>query len=462
MNRIKLKEIASPKKEIEILPISLSAETMNERKDAVLKKMRENGYDSLVIYADIEHGGNFEYLTGFSPRFEEALLILHLDKKSFLVLGNENLKMEKYSRISADAVHSPYFSLPNQPMETDKSFKEILKETNIHQSNKIGLVGWKNFTSKKEDNLKMFDIPYFIVDSLKELCTKSTIENASSLFIGDNGVRTTNNANEIAYYEFGAALAGNCIIEAMNSLEIGISEMKLAETLSGYGQRHNVVTIMAAGERFINANVYPTGKCIQIGDRISMTTGYKGGLQSRSGYAVMSQEQLPNEEKDYIEKVAKPYFYAIKTWLEKIKIGMTGSQLYDCIEEVLPKEKYGWKLNPGHLTADEEWMSSPIYKGSSEKLKNGMMLQIDIIPSVKGYAGASAESGIILANEELRNSIKNQYPDIWKRMEERREFMINNLGIHISEEVLLTSNAVAYYRPFFLNKKLAFVSEIED
>ena len=81
---------------------------------------------------------------------------------------------------------------------------------------------------------------------------------------------------------------------------------------------------------------------------------------------------------------------------------MSGGELYDLIEQVLPKEKYRWSLCPGHLTADEEWMSSPVYEASEEILESGMMLQTDIIPSVPGYAGTSAESTIALADESLR------------------------------------------------------------
>ena len=40
-----------------------------------------------------------------------------------------------------------------------------------------------------------------------------------------------------------------------------------------------------------------------------------------------------------------------------------------------------------------------------------MLLQIDIIPSVSGYTGSSAESTILLANGSLRNQIKKEYPD---------------------------------------------------
>ncbi len=34
------------------------------------------GYDRLVIWADREHSANLAYLTGFDPRFEEAMLIV--------------------------------------------------------------------------------------------------------------------------------------------------------------------------------------------------------------------------------------------------------------------------------------------------------------------------------------------------------------------------------------------------
>ncbi|MCB6314262.1 Xaa-Pro aminopeptidase, partial [Gordonibacter pamelaeae] len=71
---------------------------------------------------------------------------------------------------------------------------------------------------------------------------------------------------------------------------------------------------------------------------------------------------------------------AVKVWLETIKIGINGNDLYEAIEAVLPKKAYGWTLNPGHLCADEEWMSSPVYPASKEVLKSGMLLQIDIIP----------------------------------------------------------------------------------
>lgn len=452
---IKLCEVITPSVETEVVPVILSEQTMIKRKAKILAKMKEDSFDSLVIYADVEHGGNFEYLIGFVPRFEEALLVLHKDGSAFIVLGNENLNKASKARIDVEPIHLPHFSLPNQPMNTKEDIIDILKQTKIDKADKIGIVGWKNFTSKLESNMNLFDIPYFVVEAMKLMNPKAIFQNATYLFIGEDGVRTVNNANEFAHYEFGATLAGNCILKAMEVLDEDVSEMEVASTLDAYGQCHNVVTIMATGSRFEKANMYPSSKTIKLGDPISITTGYKGGLQSRGGYAVKSTDQLPDAQKDYLDRVAVPYFVAIKQWLETIHVGMQGSYLYDHIEDILPKKTYGWSLNPGHLCGDEEWMASPIYPDSKECLKSGMLLQIDIIPSVPGYAGISCESGILLADINLRKEIKEAYPSVWERIIKRRSYMINELGIQIGEDVLPTSIACAFCRPYLLDKTRA-------
>ena len=455
---IKLKEVEAPMLEEGLIPVMLSDETMQNRKARLLEKMQRDGFDAVVVYADLEHGSNFEYLCGFLPRFEEALLVLHADGKAFMVLGNENLNKAEKARIEAVPIHMPHFSLPNQPMQTEKSVAQILASCELEKAEKIGLIGWKNFTSQVEDNHLLFDLPYFLVEALKTLCQKAQFTNAAYLLIGENGVRTTNNANEFAHYEYGAALAGNCILKTMDRLEVGKTEMEMAETLAADGQRHSVVTIMATGARFEKANLYPGNKQIQCGDKISITTGFKGGLQSRAGYAVECAEQLPEKEQEYLTAVAIPYFQAVKVWLETIKIGINGNDLYEAIEAVLPKKAYGWTLNPGHLCADEEWMSSPIYPQSKEALQSGMLFQIDIIPSVNGYGGVSCESGILLADEALRKEIAREYPAVWERIVKRRAYMQEVLGIHIHEDVLPTSMATAYLRPYLLKKEMALVN----
>ena len=161
------------------------------------------------------------------------------------------------------------------------------------------------------------------------------------------------------------------------------------------------------------------------------------------------------EQADYLERVAKPYFKAIVTWLENLRVGLIGKEMYQLIESVLPKQLFHWHLNPGHLTADEEWMASPIYEDSTECLASGMIFQLDIIPSVPGYTGVSAEECVAIADEDLRTSIKENYPELWERICIRRNYLEKELNVCLNKDILPLSNTVAYLRPFYLAKTKA-------
>lgn len=449
-------EVIEPQKD-SVAPVGFSDETIIERKQKVMRKMQEEGIDKLVVYGDAEHAGNFSYLVGFFTRFEEALFIIDKSGKATLMLGNENLNKASKARIECNAVHVSLFSLPNQPNRNDKSFSELLMEAGIGKGDKIGLVGWKHFTSKAENCQEMYDIPYYIVDSIKRIVgDEKRIVNAAGLFIGEGGVRTTNNANEIAHYEYGASLASDCMLDAMNRLDVGVRELELGDQLVRNGQHTSIVTIAASGERFVKANMFPTERTVQCGDPISLTVGYFGGSSSRAGYAVHDEEELGETEKNYLKEMAIPYYAAYTTWLEEIKIGMQGGELFDIIESVLPRKEYHWSLCPGHLVAEEEWLSSPIYENSKEEIKSGMIFQIDIIPSKPHMAGSCAESTVVLADADLKKDIQNQYPEMWERMMKRRDYLKNVLNIHLSEDVLPMCSTVAYLRPYLLNKNKAF------
>lgn len=165
-------EIDAPTPDCTGSPILVDDKTMQQRREKVLQEMQHDKLEALLIYADVEHGGNFEYLVGFIPRFEEALLVLHSNGDAFLVLGNENYNKVQYSRIPAQGIHCPHFSLPNQPMEPHNSISSVLQEAGMKKAMKIGMAGWKHFTSRVEDNQALFDIPSFIVDAVREIVEK--------------------------------------------------------------------------------------------------------------------------------------------------------------------------------------------------------------------------------------------------------------------------------------------------
>ncbi len=436
--------------------IQLSEETIQERLHKVLENMKKDQLDVLLVYGDKEHGSNLEYLTGFVPRFEEAVLVLHTDGKAWLLLGNENLNKAGMSRIPVSPVHVPFFSLPNQPMQDEEPLAAYFKKAGLQAGMKIGIAGWKLFTSSQPENERFFDIPAYLLEGIREAAPDARLVNATRLFIGEGGARRTNSANEIAHYELGSVLASQGVQRALEAVKEGVSEMELGSLLNSCGQDPSVVTIASTGRRFEYANLYPSNKKVKKGDPMSLTCGYRGGLSSRAGYAVNNAEELPAEIQDWEEQLAKPYFKAAVTWLETLRPGLEGGQLYERMEEVLPKAEYSWSLCPGHLVAEEEWLASPIYKGSKEKLESGMLLQLDIIPGKPGYGGVSMESGFLLADEALQKKMEEQYPALFQRLKARQDFVRKEIGIALPDEVFPFNDTAGVYAPYFMNPNRVF------
>jgi len=457
-NRYALEVIASPPVFPGVASPVLSDETLHRRLAAIIQRMQEQKIAQLIIYADKEHGSNFEYLAGFIPRFEEALLVVNQQGALTYIMGNENLKLVPFARNPGRCLHAPLFSLPNQPMRGEQPLDQLLNEAGIVAGERTGLVGWKLFTGRQQG---MCDLPQFVYAAAAQATgSDALLVNATGLFISpDNGARCVNCADEVAFYEAGANLASTAMLAALDSVEPGNTEKALGAQLNAEGQPNTVMTIAATGDRFAHARLYPSDKQLVTGDKLSLTTGYKGGLTSRSAYVVSEASELQCNVSDWLTRLAIPYYHAVVSWLEDLHIGMTGGELYSLIESVLPKAEYGWHLNPGHLVADEEWLSSPVYPDSAVTLKSGMLLQIDIIPSVPGYGGCSIEDTVGLADAALRDELARAYPDVWQRMTQRKTYLAEVLRIRLPEEVMLLSNTVGYLRPFLLDKRRALVRQ---
>jgi len=434
----------------------MSDKTLHRRLAAVIEQMQQQQIAQLIIYADKEHGGNFEYLAGFIPRFEEALLVVSGQGDLTYIMGNENLKLVPFARNPGRCLHAPLFSLPNQPMHGEQPLHLVLAQAGIVTGRRTGLVGWKLFTGAAQT---MFDLPQFVCSAAAlAVGGEAHLVNATGLFISpETGVRSVNGADEIAGYEAGANLASSAMLSTLDCVALGVSEKTLGAQLNAEGQPNSVITIAASGERFAHARLYPSDNTLKQGDKLSLTVGYKGGLTSRSAYVVHRAAELPCHVSDWLTRLAIPYYHAVVSWLEHLRIGVTGGELYNLIETVLPQAQYGWHLNPGHLVADEEWLSSPVFADSEVPLRSGMLFQIDIIPSVPGYGGCSIEDTVGLADAALRDELARNFPAVWQRMCQRRAYVTDVLKICLPEEVILLSNTVGYLRPFLLDKHQALV-----
>ena len=139
---------------------------------------------------------------------------------------------------------------------------------------------------------------------------------------------------------------------------------------------HPIVASGAPGQP-INGLRSPGGRQVAIGDGISCGIGYWGSLCCRAGLV----EDAAGI--DFFTNYVRPYFLAQAAWYATIGIGVTGGEVAAAVETALADAGATFRpmLNPGHLISYDEWVHSPIERGSDVPLASGMALQCDIIPT---------------------------------------------------------------------------------
>lgn len=419
-----------------------------------------SSYDAFVVYGDREHSANLAYLTGYDPRFEEALLICNLKEgrtsKPLLLVGNEGYGYCKISPIYVDLEVVLYqsFSLLGQDRTRSRGLSAILQQAGIGSGTRVGVAGWKHFSAQETTTPDTWlEIPAYLVDTLRELTgDASHVVNANALLMDStSGLRVHNELDQLARFEFVGTYGSQAVRNVMFGLQPGMTEFEAVQLMQLNGLPLSCHLMLSAGERAFVGMDSPTSRRIQRGDPFTTAVGLWGNLTSRAGFVVAAATELPEGIRDYVEKLVAPYFEAIVSWYEHVGIGVTGGQLYNIIHERIGDPFFGVQLNPGHLVHLDEWVNSPVYAGSTETLRSGMALQVDVIPATgTPYFMTNIEDGIALADEALRDAFAQKYPEAWGRIRARRAFMQDVLGIRLKPEVLPFSNIPAYLPPFLL------------
>ena len=456
----RLEEIEWPEFGAGERPPRPKVEEFESRLNATRSAMERLDMTHLVVYGDREHFANLAYLTGFDPRFEEAMLIIGLQDDPLLIVGNE---CEGYLAISPlhqvgklRSERFQPFSLLNQPRDDSRFIKEIFASEGIGKGSVVGCVGWKYFAdSEHPDAVHAIDLPAYVVDTLRELADRENVMNATAILMHpDRGLRTTCSPAEIAYFEYSAILASEGMKRLLFGLREGMTDQELAKFIEYNGEPLGChMTLTTADRPGLSS---PAGAVIHRGDPLSSNICYWGSNSCRAGWVAASAQDLPPNARDYVENFAGPYFEVMSEWHSLLRIGTLGDELARLVEDKLPFEKYGIFLNAGHLIHLDEWVSSPIYPGSNIPLRSGMVMQTDIIPTSSVYYSTRMEDGVVIADEDLRRQLKQDFPECFVRCSKRRRFMIDVLGIDLPEEVLPLSNIPAIVPPFFLEPNTIF------
>ncbi|MCE5326345.1 MAG: aminopeptidase P family N-terminal domain-containing protein [Planctomycetaceae bacterium] len=435
-------------------------ELYRRRMAAAEARMERAGLDVLVVYGDREHFANVMYLTGFDPRFEEALLLIGGGRKLLLV-GNECMGYLPDEALGIKAELFQEFSLPGQPRGNSRALRAILSDFGIARGTRVGCAGWKYFEPPLiEGGSSAIEIPAYLVDLLRDLTRgEGSVSNAGDIFMDvADGLRIINEPEQIAQYEYAASVTSTGVLELMRHVKPGAVECDLEKHLDSRGLPLTCHRMLSFGAKAKRGLASAGDNTASLGDPYTTAFGVVGALTCRAGWVANKLEDLPAGDRDFCMAYAKNYFGVVAAWYASLRVGVTGGRVFAAVDAARDKTLYDFAVNPGHYLHLEEWTHSPFAAGSGVALRSGMMLQMDIIPISRGpFCYINAEDGVALADADLRRKIAAEFPAAWKRIERRRAFMREVIGIDLDECVLPMSNMPAWLPPFVMDLDRAMV-----
>jgi hypothetical protein len=451
INGVEYADIVLPEFGLPVVQPTIPAHTYEARIAEARRRAAAAGHEVLMIYADREHFATMAYLTGFDPRFEEALLILAPDRVPTLVVGVECMGYSVLSPVHLQRVLYQTFSLLSTARDASPPLEIILRDVGVGSGTRVGMAGWKYFlpieTATPEQWL---EVPSYLVDTLRGMGAEA--RNATALFMDPgSGMRAINDLDQLACFEFSATHGSQGVRNVLFNVRPGITDFEAVQLMGMNGLPTAYHPIVEGGPRARTGLASACGHVLAEADPMMAAYGPWGSNTARAGYLAGSAAALPVGIRDTMARLIVPYFTAIAEWYEHIGIGVPGSELFEIVDRRLGDPFFGIAMNPGHLIHLDEWLSSPIYRHSTLPLRSGMAIQVDVIPATgSDYHMVIVEDTIALADEALRADFARHYPEAWSRIQQRRAFMQEALHITLKPEVLPFSNIPAYLPPFWL------------
>lgn len=453
MTKIRLREAALPDFGLPIAQPQIPPSTYGQRCRAAYEAA---GAKWLVVYGDREHFANIMFLTGFDPRFEEALLVLGPGERRIIIAGNECIDYAQLARLpDVEIVLAQSFGLMGQDRSRAPRLADVLKHAGIGAGDNIALAGWKYLEPMEWGRaLPTFFAPSFIVDVLRGIAGDAkAVSDATPVFMHPtNGLRAVVDAEQIALHEWAGSRASAALWRILSGVKIGDSEYAAVSRMHYEGEPLNVHLMLASGDASspVMGLRSPSARTLKRGDGVVGAVGLWGGLSARGG--------LLSDGDDDFMKIASSYFEGLLAWYEAADIGSRGGDVYSAVTETLARGGLRSALNPGHLTGYDEWVHSPIQPGYPGTIRSGMPFQVDIIPMpMRTGQTLNCEDPVIFADQALRDEIKARHPAVAQRIANRRAFVSEVLGIDLKEAIQPLSSTPLCLAPFWLkpNRLLA-------
>jgi Xaa-Pro aminopeptidase len=412
----------------------------------------------LFVYADREHSANILFLSGFDPRFEEAVLLLGPNSQRIVVAGNES---ESFTAISPlpnlQTLLCQSLSLMAQDRTKKPSLEAVLRDAGLKSGDTVGVIGWKYLEAEEwHDERPGFLVPHSMVVALARIVGgyDGLTDKTALLMNPRDGLRSIVDADQIAASEWASTRASASVWSVLSNARPGQREIEAAANLTYAGEPLSAHTMFASGnsQHQIHGLNSAGARILAKGDGVTTAVGYWGGLSSRAG--------LLDDDNDDFVRLAAAYFDGLVRWYDTADIGVTGGALHDAVIDKLAEGGLRPALNPGHLVSYDEWSHSPVRPRSADALRSGMVFQVDVIPTpMPAGAALNCEDAVAIADADLRAEVAAKHPEVWSRIEARRTFMRERLGVPLKETLLPLSNIPLALPPLWMAHNRLLVNE---
>lgn len=421
-------------------------------------RLEEQELDFGVIYADREHSGNLNYFAGIFSPFEETILVIPRDEDEiFLLSGNEIVDGMIHISPVLDKIHPiriQSFSLQgffrDQAYQNKQLLSDSFQRIGITDSTRVGLIGWKYLEEDEIDHPqdKHF-VPSWIVDCLRDISSRRNVINASDIMFNPvDGLRIIHDAHQLAVIERNSTLLTNIIYEVFAQLETGMSEIDVARCIKFSGEHYLYYPIVCIGsERIRLAYALPSSQYkLSEGEQMLISLGFGGAAHAREGRFLSYDKTFLDTS---VYNIYLQFFKLKHLWLTNVGVGSTGDEIFQIVAQAYDRE---FLINPGHnIDEYQEWTNSFFRRGDSNVVKSGMVFHIDVITQTFN------NDTIATASEDLRNQLEREFPETYSRIQYRRAYLNQVIGVDIDESVLPFSDNLLI-QPFLQSLDYVFVN----
>ncbi len=351
----------------------IPAELYTERQRQLRKRMQDAGFDCLVVYADREHSANMSYLTGFDPRFEEAIFVMAPNNQNTLMIGNECFGVVGDLKIECGIVLCQEFSLMGQDRSTSWDLRPLLKEAGVVAGIHCGCIGWKSLMVGR------LELPAWIVQLIGGETGTPPVNANDLLMHPQTGMRIRNEPEQIALYEYAATRTSESVLTLLRDLKPGRRAFELARAYDGGGLPLSCHPMLSFGTSIPNGMASPGNAELREGDSLTCALGVWGSLTCRAGLVVRDPSAFQAGKGADVWAVIENYLHVVKNWYAGIHVGARAADVWNAADSARDPDIYSFCVNPGHYLHLDEWVCSPFEKDSDATLPSGAAIHSRIL-----------------------------------------------------------------------------------